>query len=101
MAGYKNITPQELEAKLKAGEKLELIDVRENDEVARGMVPGAKHIPMGDIPDKLDHLDKNKEYIFICHSSGRSGSVCDYLHDKGFNVVNMVGGMMNWTGEVE
>lgn len=101
MAGFKNITPQELENKLKAGEKVEVIDVREHDEVARGMIPGAKHIPMGDIPNKLNELDKNKEYIFVCHSSGRSGSVCQYLHDQGYNVVNMVGGMMSWTGETK
>jgi rhodanese-related sulfurtransferase len=95
------ITPEELQKKLEAGEKLELVDVREDEEVVFGMVPGAKHIRMGDIPAKLDYFDKNKEYIFICRSSGRSGNVCNYLHDQGYKVRNMVGGMLAWTGETE
>ncbi len=44
------ITPEELQKKLENGEKLELVDVREDEEVAMGMIPGAKHIRMGDIP---------------------------------------------------
>ncbi len=100
MAEIKIITPKELEAKIEAGEKLELVDVREYEEVQAGMVEGAKHIPMGEIPARLDEFDKNKEYIFICRSGGRSGNVCHYLQEQGFKVVNMVGGMLDWTGEV-
>ncbi len=101
MSEIKTITPEELKKKLETGEKLELVDVREYDEVEQGMIPGAKHIPMGDIPAKLDQFDKNKEYIFICRSSARSGNVCQFLHNQGYKVVNMVGGMMNWTGETK
>jgi rhodanese-related sulfurtransferase len=100
MAEIKIITPKELEAKLEAGEKLEIVDVREHEEVQAGMVEGAKHIPMGEIPARLDEFDKEKEYIFICRSGGRSGNVCHYLQEQGFKVVNMVGGMLDWTGEV-
>ena len=100
MAEIKIITPKELEAKIEAGEKLELVDVREYEEVQAGMVEGAKHIPMGEIPARLDEFDKDKEYIFICRSGGRSGNVCHYLQEQGFKVVNMVGGMLDWTGEV-
>jgi rhodanese-related sulfurtransferase len=95
------ITPEELQEKLKAGEKLELVDVREDEEVAYGMIPGAKHIRMGDIPANLDYFDKGKEYIFICRSSRRSENVCYYLQELGYKVRNMIGGMMNWTGETE
>ncbi|WP_080844368.1 rhodanese-like domain-containing protein [Cytobacillus gottheilii] len=95
------ITTEELEQKLKAGEKLELIDVREDEEVAGGMIPGAKHIRMGTIPEHLDQFDKEKEYIFICRSGGRSANVCHYLQDQGYKVVNMKGGMLDWSGETE
>ncbi|KWX87436.1 sulfurtransferase, partial [Paenibacillus riograndensis] len=44
------ITAQELRQRLESGEDLVLIDVREDEEVAFGMIPGAKHIPMGEIP---------------------------------------------------
>jgi rhodanese-related sulfurtransferase len=97
----KEITTAELQEKLEKGEKLELIDVREDEEVAGGKIPGAKHIKMGEIPMRLDELDQDKEYIFICRSGARSENVCYFLHDHGYNVVNMVGGMMNWTGKVE
>lgn len=95
------ITPEELKKKLEEGEKLELVDVRENEEVAQGMIPGAKHIRMGEIPANLDYFHKEKEYIFICRSSARSGNVCYYLQEQGYKVRNMIGGMLAWPGEVE
>lgn len=95
------ITPEELKKKLEQGEKLELVDVREDHEVAQGMIPGAKHIRMGDIPTNLDYFDKDKEYIFICRSSARSGNVCYYLQDQSYKVRNMTGGMLEWTGETK
>jgi rhodanese-related sulfurtransferase len=101
MEELKVITPEEVEKKLEAGEKLELVDVREDEEVVYGMIPGAKHIRMGDIPANLDYFDKNKEYILICRSSHRSGNVCYYLQERGLKVRNMIGGMLAWTGETE
>jgi rhodanese-related sulfurtransferase len=101
MEEIKIITPEELQEKLAKGEKLELVDVREDEEVAEGMIPGAKHIRMGDIPDNLDYFDKEKEYIFICRSSRRSVNVCYYLQDQGYKVRNMIGGMLNWNGETK
>ncbi|MEH7253402.1 rhodanese-like domain-containing protein [Neobacillus niacini] len=95
------ITPEELKKKLEEGEKLELVDVREYEEVEQGMIPGAKHIRMGEIPANLDYFDKDKEYIFICRSSARSGNVCYYLQEQGFKVRNMIGGMLAWPGEVK
>ncbi|MCU9614264.1 rhodanese-like domain-containing protein [Caldibacillus lycopersici] len=97
----KTITPNELQEKIENEEQLEIIDVRESDEVEEGMIPGAKHIPMGEIPNRLNELDKKKEYIFICRSGGRSGNVCHYLEDQGYQVVNMVGGMLAWEGDLE
>ncbi|MHC0038930.1 rhodanese-like domain-containing protein [Pseudoneobacillus sp. C159] len=93
------ITPEELEQKLEAGEKLELVDVREDEEVAQGIIPGARHIRMGTIPENLHLFDKDTEYIIICRSGGRSANVCYYMRDQGYKVRNMVGGMLEWTGE--
>ncbi|WP_078544460.1 rhodanese-like domain-containing protein [Litchfieldia alkalitelluris] len=95
------ITPEELKQKLENGEKLELVDVREDEEVEFGMVPGAKHIKMGEIPANLDYFEKDKEYIFICRSGRRSENVCYYLQEQGYNVRNMIGGMLEWTGETK
>lgn len=97
----KEMTAQDLLEKLNAGEKLSLIDVREADEVAEGMIPGAKHIALGEIPNHLDSLDKNESHILICRSGGRSGNACLFLEDQGYDVTNMVGGMLDWTGDVQ
>lgn len=99
MGEVKIITPAQLKKKLEAGEKLELVDVREDYEVQQGKVPGAKHIPMAEIPANLSYFDKNKEYIFICRSSRRSGNVCLYMQEQGYKVCNMIGGMLEWKGK--
>jgi len=101
MEHIKTITPEEVQKQLEAGKTLNLIDVREDDEVAEGMIPEAVHIRMGNIPENLDKLDQNSEYIIICRSGGRSGRVCEYLFDQGYNVSNMVGGMLEWEGPLE
>ncbi|MFS0671637.1 rhodanese-like domain-containing protein [Ornithinibacillus sp. 179-J 7C1 HS] len=97
----KEITAMELEQKLTAGEKVNIIDVREDVEVAMGKIPGAKHIPLGQIPERLDELDKDEHYYMVCRSGGRSGNACEYLTQNGYNVTNMVGGMLDWEGEME
>ncbi|MBM7606113.1 rhodanese-related sulfurtransferase [Metabacillus crassostreae] len=101
MYEIKEISPEEIQQKLEKGEKLELIDVREDEEVEAGMIPQARHIRMNDIPDQIDAIDKEKETIFICRSGARSGNVCAYLQDKGYNVVNMAGGMLDYNGETK
>ncbi|THF74211.1 rhodanese-like domain-containing protein [Cohnella fermenti] len=97
MNSYEVIAVDELKARIDAGEKLHLIDVREDDEVAYGMIEGAVHIPMGTIPDRQDEIPKDEEVIFICRSGNRSGRVCEYLAAQGFGkLVNMQGGMLAW-----
>jgi rhodanese-related sulfurtransferase len=101
MSEIQTITTDELKKKLEAGEELLLVDVREDEEIEMGKIKQAKHIRMGDIPENLDKLDKDKEYIFICRSGRRSENVCHYLQDQGYKVRNMVGGMLEWEGDVE
>ncbi|MET0786619.1 MAG: rhodanese-like domain-containing protein [Paenisporosarcina sp.] len=97
----KTISPNELQSKIESGEHLNLIDVRESEEVAAGKIPGAEHIPLGLLESKHKDLDKSKEYIMICRSGNRSGQACQFLEDQGYNVTNMSGGMLEWQGEVE
>ncbi|MCE5167891.1 rhodanese-like domain-containing protein [Paenibacillus profundus] len=87
-----------LKDRLQRGEALNMIDVREDEEVAHGMIPGAKHIPMNQIPDRLHEIEQNGEIIFICRSGYRSERVCEYLQQIGVKgVVNMEGGMLAWS----
>ncbi|MBB6444624.1 rhodanese-like domain-containing protein [Bacillus benzoevorans] len=97
----KHLTAEEVQQKLKSGEALNLIDVREEDEVAQGKIPGVVHIPLGMIQSRMGELDKDKEYILVCRSGGRSTFAGNFLESQGFKVTNMDGGMLTWTGEVE
>jgi rhodanese-related sulfurtransferase len=97
----REITAKELEQKLVAGEKLNIVDVREDEEVAMGKIPGAKHIPLGQVPDRVEELDKEEHYYMVCRSGGRSGNACQFLIQHGFHVTNMVGGMLEWEGDME
>lgn len=97
----KTITPEEVLELLDANEDLNIIDVRENSEVANGMIPGAIHMPLGEIPERFNELNTETPYIFVCHAGGRSFSACTYLEGKGFNVTNLEGGMSSWDGELE
>ena len=96
----KTTTPQEVAARLNAGEKLTMIDVREPAEWASGHVAGVKHIPLGQLAERIGELDPSQETIVICRSGNRSGLACELLEEKGFNVVNMVGGLNAWTDKL-
>lgn len=101
MEAIKQITPEEVRKLLEEGETLNLIDVREDEEVSQGKIPEAVHIPMGEIPEHLNKLDKNQEYIIICRSGRRSENVSHFLQDQGYKVRNMVGGMLEYKGETK
>lgn len=97
----KEITPIEVEKILNEGKNLNIIDVRETDEVEAGRIPGATHIPLGLVEFRKQDLDKSKEYIIVCRSGGRSGRAAKYLESQGYNVINMTGGMLAWEGKTE
>ncbi|MBB6176552.1 rhodanese-related sulfurtransferase [Anoxybacillus tengchongensis] len=97
----KHMLPQEVEQQLKEGRALSIIDVREYEEVAQGKIPGARHIPLGQLLERMNEIDKNEEHILVCRSGNRSGMACQLLESYGYRVVNMTGGMLEWTGEIE
>ncbi|WP_422659560.1 rhodanese-like domain-containing protein [Paenibacillus sp. EC2-1] len=97
----KEITPKEVEQRLNEGESLDIIDVRETEEVEAGKIPGAINIPLGLVEFRKQDLDKSKEYIMVCRSGGRSGRATEYLESQGYNVINMAGGMLAWEGKTE
>ena len=94
-----NITPEEVKARLDAGEKLELVDVREPSENEVFNIGGVL-LPLGKIKDfDIDSIEslKDKEVIFYCRSGNRSGQAAMMLETMGFtNVKNLVGGMLAW-----
>ncbi|MBK3496038.1 rhodanese-like domain-containing protein [Viridibacillus sp. YIM B01967] len=97
----KSISVEEVQQLLAAGKELNLIDVREVDEVSVGKIPSAINMPLGLIEFRMNELDKSKEYIMVCRSGGRSGQATTFLDNQGFIVMNMDGGMIAWAGDVE
>ncbi|MEC1715908.1 rhodanese-like domain-containing protein [Schinkia azotoformans] len=95
------ITAKQVEELIKEGKTLNLIDVREADEVAAGKIPGAVNTPLGLIEFRMNELDKTKDYIIVCRSGARSGRATQFLESYGFKVKNMTGGMLAWEGSVE
>lgn len=93
-----------LQKMLAAGEDISVIDVRTEEEVAEGMIPGAVNINIfnPDFVQKVGQLDKNKTYVMVCRSGARSSQACMHMMGLGFpKIYNLQGGMMSWAGEVE
>lgn len=73
------------------------IDVREANEWASGIIPGAKTIALSNFPAQLSHLDKDKQYILVCRSGNRSQMAAKMMEKAGFSALaNFSGGMMAW-----
>ncbi|WP_019911016.1 rhodanese-like domain-containing protein [Paenibacillus sp. HW567] len=96
----KAIIPKEVAAQLNKGDSLKMLDVRENGEWAMGHIEGAKHIPLGQLLERLHELDPEQETIVICQSGSRSGLACELLNERGFKVVNMTGGLNAWADKL-
>jgi rhodanese-related sulfurtransferase len=71
-----------------------LIDVREPDEWARGHAPGAVHVPLGQVPDRLGELPTDADVVVVCHGGGRSSRATAWLLDNGYQCRNLTGGMV-------
>ncbi|EMN7731179.1 TPA: rhodanese-like domain-containing protein [Bacillus thuringiensis] len=96
----KEMTAKELEEKLLRKEAVNIVDVREVEEVAEGRIPEACNIPLRLLEFRMHELNKNQEYIIVCRSGGRSARAVQFLESYGFQVINVVGGMLAWEGKV-
>jgi rhodanese-related sulfurtransferase len=77
------------------GSNGQLVDVREPHEVALGTLPGARNIPLGELPVRLDELDPDRPVVLLCRSGARSTQAAELLTAEGFgDVVNLAGGML-------
>jgi rhodanese-related sulfurtransferase len=95
----KTISVEDLKAKLDAGEKINLVDVREPHEHAAFNIGGIL-LPLGKVQvletDDIDHLKNETVYVY-CRSGNRSGQACLMLEPYGFkDIVNVSGGMLAW-----
>ncbi len=75
-----------------------ILDVREHDEWEAGHAPGAVHIPLGELPERLHELpDSDSGTLAVtCRGGGRSSRAVAWLTQQGFDVANLEGGMKAW-----
>lgn len=95
------ISPGEFVARRDRGEPLTLLDVREDWELDVARVPNVVHIPMGQVAQRLDELDRSRQIVVLCRSGRRSLEVTKLLQQNGFEAINLSGGILAWSREVD
>jgi len=97
------ITPEDVKAKLAAGEPFTLLDVRESWEFETAKIVGAKLMPMGDVPSRAhQELDPDDHLVVVCHHGVRSMNVTVWLRQQGFEKAqSMRGGIDAWSKRVD
>lgn len=95
------ITPAEFVERRDRGEALTLLDVREDWELAVASVPGVLHVPMGQVAERLAELDREREVVVLCRSGRRSLEVAKFLQQNGFRTVNLAGGILAWSRDLD
>jgi rhodanese-related sulfurtransferase len=96
------ITPQELRQRRQRNEPLTVLDVREPWERQTASIVNSYHIPMADVPARLQELDPDQHIVVHCHHGVRSLSVTDWLRKQGYDKAqSMAGGIDRWSLEID
>lgn len=97
------ITSTELKQRLDDGDDIQIIDVREDYEVAIARIPNATHIPLAQVLTRMNEIEPNRETVVYCKMGGRSARAIDALQRSGFQgmLINLKGGITGWSNEVD
>ena len=96
MTAVSAIDPVQLE-QLRKDAPVALLDVRTDAEVARGLIEGARHIPLSLLPRRYGELDPQAMLVIYCQSGARSAQACAWLAEQGFaRLYNLQGGLAAW-----
>jgi sulfur-carrier protein adenylyltransferase/sulfurtransferase len=96
------VSVRELKRKIDARDNFQLVDVREPFEHELACIDSARLIPLGELPDRLDELDREQLTIVHCHSGQRSARAVQILREAGFaKAFNLEGGIAKWSDEID
>jgi rhodanese-related sulfurtransferase len=99
--GYRNVTTEEAK-QLIDNKEVVVLDVRTPEEYQDGHIPNAILIPLQELENKLNDLDKEEPYLVVCRSGNRSAQASEILTSNSFaNIYNMAGGMNDWGFDIE
>ena len=93
------ITAKDLVEQLKQDCPPVVIDVRTLAEFRTGHISGAHLIPLSELARRLDEIPKDRPVVTVCRSGSRSQIAAKQLIKKGYDVCNLVGGMVRWSGK--
>lgn len=98
----KEITVQDLKIKLDNREEFTLLDVRDSHEYYMSDIEGTTRIPLDDLNERLNELEKDKEIIVMCRSGSRSAKATEILQKSGFSKAsNLKGGINDWAKHID
>lgn len=95
------ISVEDLKIKLDQKEAFILLDVREPAENEAGRIDGSTLIPLGELQTRYSELDRSKKLVVHCRSGARSGRAVQFLIGKGYDAVNVAGGIIAWSERVD
>src|SRR5712691_10196826 len=97
------ITATQLKQRLDQGDDIQIIDVREPHEYEIGQIPNSKLIPLGQVLNRMNEIDPDRETVVHCKMGGRSAKAIDALQRSGFpgKLANLKGGITAWSDEVD
>jgi adenylyltransferase/sulfurtransferase len=97
------ISATELKQRLDKGDAIQIIDVREDNEVAIGVIPNSLHIPLAQVLSRMDEIDPTRDVVVHCKMGGRSARAIEALQRSGYSgkLLNLRGGIIAWSNEVD
>jgi adenylyltransferase/sulfurtransferase len=97
------ITATELKQKLDSGADVQIVDVREANEVAIASIPNSIHIPLAQVVNRISEIDPSRDTVVHCKMGGRSARAIQALQASGFTgqLTNLKGGITAWSNEVD
>ncbi|MGE5702469.1 MAG: MBL fold metallo-hydrolase [Clostridia bacterium] len=99
LESYEEVLPSEIALQVEKGE-VHVLDVRNQTEWEEGHIPGATHVMLGTLPNRLDEVPTDKPLLVQCRSGARSAMACSVLQSNGIKqVINLTGGITKWMQE--
>ena len=100
---FLEISATELKNRLDAGDDVQIVDVREANEVAIAKIPNSIHIPLAQIVNRMNEIDQTRETVVHCKMGGRSARAIALLKQAGFQgeLTNLTGGIVAWSNDVD
>ena len=99
---FSELEATELQKRLNNETSPIIIDVREDFELEISKIEGSVHIPMNQIPNRLNELNPENDYVIICRTGVRSSQICEFLSNQNFrSIANLSGGINEWAKKVD